>query len=298
MLYGRESRLAGEVVIRHLLLQKVRRVIRSDGVNQAIAQGLTQGFLVAMRLDGWIALDGKALRLIVTVVEPEVMRTSLCRDTLLLQRDIVPEQSQFRFGGDMQHVQTGTELLGHIHRLRGRPVTGLHRADKGMDARIQFNLSFSCQVLAAHRILMDGLFILTMRGNQARRLTEEAHQHLILVHQHITRAAAHEELDAAHPFRVGLLHLFEVVVGSPEVERVVGQRLLSRHVKLLLQKVLRRGLRHRVGHIHERGHTPSNGSTAFGVNVGLVRHSWLTEMHMLVNDTWNQVSAFRLNDLG
>ena len=167
-----------------------------------------------------------------------------------------------------------------------------------MDARIQFYLSFCSQVLAAHRILMNRLLIFTMRRNQARRLTEEAHQHLVFVHQHVARAAAHEQLDAAHRFRVGLHDFSKVVIGGPKIERVVGQRLLSRQVKLLLQKVLRRGLRHRVGHIHERGHAPGNGGTAFGVDVSLVRHSRLTEMHMLIDDARNQILSGAVNHGG
>ena len=57
----------------------MRCVVSADGVNQAIAQSLKQGLLVAVRLNGWVAFDGKALLLIVVVVEPKVMGASLCR---------------------------------------------------------------------------------------------------------------------------------------------------------------------------------------------------------------------------
>ena len=45
-------------------------MIGADGVYQAVAQGLAQGLFVAMRLNGRIAFDGKALGLVIMVIEP------------------------------------------------------------------------------------------------------------------------------------------------------------------------------------------------------------------------------------
>ena len=69
VLYGWKARLAGEVITRKLLLFQMRRVVGADSVNQAVVQSLEQSLLVAVRLDGRIALDSKTLILIIVVVE-------------------------------------------------------------------------------------------------------------------------------------------------------------------------------------------------------------------------------------
>ena len=70
VLHRRETRLACEIVVRVLLLAQMWRMIGADGVNQTFVQGAEQSLLVAMRLDGWIALDGEAFLLIIMVVKP------------------------------------------------------------------------------------------------------------------------------------------------------------------------------------------------------------------------------------
>ena len=57
MLDRRETGFAGEIIIRHLLLEQMRCVVGADGINQAVMQSLEQGFLVAVRLDGRVTLD-------------------------------------------------------------------------------------------------------------------------------------------------------------------------------------------------------------------------------------------------
>ena len=166
-----------------------------------------------------------------------------------------------------------------------------------MDARIEDDFALRSQILAAHRVGMDNLFVLAMSCDEARRLPEQAHQGLVLIDKHIARAGTHEQLDAAHLLGVGLHDFGEVVVGGAEIEGIVGQRLLGGEVELLLQQHLRSGLRIGVGHIHERGHAASHGSTAFGVEVGLMGQAWLTEMHVFVNDAGDEVFACGVNDL-
>ena len=79
MLDGREARLAGEIITRELLLTQMRCMVGADGVNKAVVQSWEQSFLVAVRLDGGIALDGETLGLIIMVIEPQIMRTGFCR---------------------------------------------------------------------------------------------------------------------------------------------------------------------------------------------------------------------------
>ena len=70
---------------------------------------------------------------------------------------------------------------------------------------------------------MNGLFVLAMGGDETRRLAEQAYQHLVTVNQHIARARTHEELDTANTMRVGLNHLFQIVVGGTQIEGVIRQ---------------------------------------------------------------------------
>ena len=83
-----------------------------------------------------------------------------------------------------------------------------------MDAGIGNDFSFSRQVLATHCIGINGSLILAMCCYEARRLTEQTHQHLVLIHQHVACAASHEQLDATNLTGIRLNDFREVVVGS------------------------------------------------------------------------------------
>ena len=145
------------------------------------------------------------------------------------------------------------------------------------------------------RIVLDKFLVLAMRGNQAGRLLEYGFQNLILIDKHIARATAHKNLDATHFLRIGFHDFRKVVISRAEIERIVCQRLFGGKVKLLLQKLLRSGLRVGVGHVHKRGHATGHGCMAFGVDVPLVVQARLAEMHMLIDDTRNEVFACSVN---
>ena len=91
MLDGRETRLAGEIITRELLLAQMRGMVGADGVNQAVVQSLEQSLLIAVRLDGRIALDGETLGLIFVVIEPQVMWTGFSSYLFVFQRDVILE---------------------------------------------------------------------------------------------------------------------------------------------------------------------------------------------------------------
>ena len=147
------------------------------------------------------------------------------------------------------------------------------------------------------RVPFDDFLVLTMRGNQARRLAEKSLQNGVLIHQHIAGAGTHKQFHAAYRGRVGLHNLVQIVVRRADVERVVGQRFLGGKVELILQQRLRGGLRHRVGHLHKGGDAARHRRPALTANVSLGSHSRFPEMHMLVNDPGNHVFAPRINNL-
>ena len=91
MLNGWEARLARKIIIGHFLVKQMWRMVSTDGVNQALAQCLNQGFFVAVRIDGRISLDGETLLVIVAVIEPEVMWASLWGYLFVFQRNVVLE---------------------------------------------------------------------------------------------------------------------------------------------------------------------------------------------------------------
>ena len=181
-------------------------MVSADGVNQATEQGLTQGFFVAMRLDGGIAFDGEASAFVIVLIEPKIMRTGFCCYLFVFQRNVISKKSQFPLGGNMHHMQSSAKLLRHVDGLRQRTVASFARTHKRMDAGIGNDFALGHQVLATHGVGMDDAFILAMRSDKARRLPEQAYQYLVLVDQHIARTRTHEQLNATHTFRVGFHH--------------------------------------------------------------------------------------------
>ena len=105
----------------------------------------------------------------------------------------------------------------------------------------------------------DGCLVLTVGGDEHRAFLEDAFQHGCVVDEHVAGGAAHEHLDAADPFRVGLQDLVEVAVGGAHEEAVVRGADFSGPVVLVLEQVLGEGLRHGVGHLHEGGDAARDG---------------------------------------
>ena len=82
----------------------------------------------------------------------------------------------------------------------------------------------------------------------------------------------------------------DIVVRGTEEEGIVHMALRGSQAELIVECLKRGGLRHRVGHIEVRGHATGSSRLALGVDVGLFSESWLTKMHMIVNDAWQYVT--------
>ena len=98
---------------------------------------------------------------------------------------------------------------------------------------------------------------------------------------------------------IQLVEKRHVIVGGAKEKRIVHMTRLRRPLELIVKGFYRCGLRRRVGHLEIRGHATSSGCTALTLYIGLLRHSWLTEVHMRVDDTRQNVTSrgiYRLVD--
>ena len=134
----------------------------------------------------------------------------------------------------------------------------------------------------------DARFRLAMGRHDGRGRGEQRLQGLLVVDQHVARRRAHEKLDAADTAVVGLRYFLEIVVGGSQPESIVGPRLGTGQVHLVLPG----GQRHRgrvgVGHVEKGGHASRHRRHRLGGDVGLVRQPRLAEMHMGVDHPGQQ----------
>ena len=88
-----------------------------------------------------------------------------------------------------------------------------------------------------------------------------------------------------------------IVVGCPKEETIVHVAFLCCQREFLIKCFEGGGLRHGIGHIEETGHTPSRSGTTLTVDICLLRQSRLTEMYMIVDDTWEYKTSRSIDDL-
>ena len=136
-----------------------------------------------------------------------------------------------------------------------------------------------------------------MRHYQGRRFAEDAVEHLFAVHEHIPRAAAHEELHTRAPCRVEPTYFFDVVVCGTEKEAIVHVAASAGHRIAFVQELERRGLRHDVRHVEHRRDAATGRSACLGLHVGLVRQARLPHVHMSVDDAGEEQRTVSLHHL-
>lgn len=129
--------------------------------------------------------------------------------------------------------------------------------------------------------------VLAMCRDKHRAARKEVFERRWVVHEHVPGRTAHKSLDPADGSRVGFQHLVEVVIGRAEEKRVVRERGACCDGEFFGQFFLRRGGRVGVRHFHETGRTARDGRPAFGKNIRFVRKTRLAEMHLVVDDSWD-----------
>ena len=135
-----------------------------------------------------------------------------------------------------------------------------------------------------------------MRHNRQTGRSENTFQRRPAIHQHISRRTAHKQFDARNTVLVELVEQCHIIIRSPKEETVVHMTLLSSQSELLLKRLQRRRLRNGIRHIEIGGHTASGRSPALTLDVSLLRQTRLTEMHMIVDDTWEYKTSRSIYD--
>ena len=153
-------------------------------------------------------------------------------------------------------------------------------------------------LLIFRQVLTYDVLVFAVSHNDLICASEDALQALLAVHKHVACATTHEKLHSTGPVTVYLWQFCIVVIGSPEVARIVYHRFLPQQFYLLLQRIQCGGLRQRVWHVHDGSHPSSSCCHTLRAYVSLVRQTRIAEMHVLVDDTWQQVASRGVNDLG
>ena len=195
----------------------------------------------------------------------------------------------------MSHMQTGMMTTGQLDGLAGRRQAGLLAADEGMEADVRVVATLESRL----HVLIDDGRIFAMSHDRQAGTAEDAVEGLLTVYQHIAGGTAHEQLDAGYAVDVELVEQPGIVVGGSEEERIVDVTAVRGYAELLVQSLERGGLRHRVGHVEERGDATGSGSPALALDGSLVGEARLTEMHMRVDDARHDHAArsvYRLVD--
>ena len=154
-------------------------------------------------------------------------------------------------------MQSGVVLLCDLDRIQGRFITSFHVTNDGMVGRTGFITAVDIQ----QSIGADSRFVFAVGSDQHFALGKNSVQRIGAIHQHVSGAAAHEDLDATDIFFlfVGTQNLLGVVVGYAHVKGVIGRRTLLSDRIFVLQQRLRQCIGNGIGHFHEGGDTSGQG---------------------------------------
>ena len=149
----------------------------------------------------------------------------------------------------------------------------------------------SPRLLGTGHVAIDDVRIFTMRHQGQLATLEDTLQDLLAVNEHVSRRRTHKELDARDAGSVELAEGIDIVVGGTIEEGIVDMALLTSQCLFLFQSLQRGGLRIAVRHIEVAGDATGSCRTALRIDVCLFRQSWLTEVYVVVDDTWQYVAT-------
>ena len=95
-----------------------------------------------------------------------------------------------------------------------------------------------------------------------------------------------------------LVELFKqrsVLIRRAKKETVVDVTFACCDTELLVESLKRRRLRHSIGHIKVTRHPSCRCRTTLTLNVCLLRQARLTEMNMIIDNTWQNVTTRGIN---
>ena len=143
----------------------------------------------------------------------------------------------------------------------------------------------------------DACSVFAMGHHQHRTFPKDAFQLLTLVHQHVARAASHEQFDAGNTSGVGVPYFLDVVIGGTQKEGMVHVAVAGCVCQLFLHAFQCHRLRHHIGHVHYRGHTTCCSSCRFRVHGSLSRKPGITHVYVVINDTGEQQHSAAVHHL-
>ena len=185
-------------------------------------------------------------------------------------------------------------LLGQLYGQFGTLITGFLTADLRMMRHLRI---IAILLDGSSHIPIDDLRILAMGHDGQRGGSEDLLKGFPAVHQHVSRRASHKQFDARDTMSIQLREQFHIIVGSAKEERVVHVTLPGRKYEFLFQSLKGGGLRHCVGHVEKSRHATCCRCTALTLDIGLSRQSWLTEMHVIIDDTRQDKTARSIYEL-
>src|SRR5574344_399085 len=188
----------------------------------------------------------------------------------------------------MCNVQTCSSVLCQLYSQRRGSETCVHTANARMIADRKIVLSFIF-LFEGSDVCLYNASVFTVRHQQKRRGGKDAPKGFGTVHKHIACATSHKDFHASHTTGVQHLQCLHILVGSTKVERVVYTAMISCNLEFLLQSLNRGSRWLSVGHFHVRCHATSSGCAAFTGNICFVCHARLSEMHMVVNHTREEI---------
>ena len=196
-------------------------VIGSYSVYLSTAEGHAQGHLVGLTFHRRIAFDERAQLLIIFFRKHKVSNASLGSYLLLIHR-LRAEQGQLTSSAQVGNVQACASLCSQFHSQFGRLVASLAATDDAMhpDRQIQMLATILLSVL------IDDVLVLTVSHNHLIGASKDTFQALCAVHQHATRAAAHEELHTRRAMAVELPQQVVVGIGSSEKAGIIHHTFL------------------------------------------------------------------------
>ena len=194
----------------------------------------------------------------------------------------------------MGDVQTGMMFHGQFNGQTGTLIAGLLTAYLRMMTHLRI---ITVQTLGLRHITIDDVRILTMDHDGQTSRGEDTLQRLTTVNEHIPGRRAHKQFDTWYAVCIELFKQRRIPVCCPEEETVVDVTFTCGYTELLFESLNGCCLRHGIGHIEETGHTSCRSRTTFTLDIGLLCQSWLTEMHMVVNNAGQHKTSRSIDDL-
>ena len=178
-------------------------------------------------------------------------------------------------------METSIMFLSQFYSQFGALITSFLTTD----LRMMRHLGIIAILLdGSNHIPIDDIRILAMGHDRQCGGSKDLLECFPAIHQHIACRTTHKQFDAWDTMSIQLREQFHIIVGSTKEKCVVHMTLLGCQREFLFQSLQGSRLWHRVRHIEIGGDATCSSRTTLTLDVGLSRQSWLTEMHMIIDD--------------